>query len=282
MSYAGTFPAFANEHRNGLAISVVGHVAILLMLSTSLMFTPKQPLPQLSIDAVVIDEGAINRAAAAEQNRTADAARRKRAEQQRQTQLEQDRQAVEQRRRDEAAAAAEQKRLSEQKRVADARQAEERARIEQEQKAAKQRALEERQQREAAARAEAERQRMIAAAEQEDLERREAEMRSSMEEEEALQAARSSGEMSQYLALIQQRVERNWSRPATAKPGLECEVQVKQLPNGDVVDVRTARCNGDETVRRSIENAVRRASPLPLPENRLLFDRNLLFIFRPE
>ena len=107
-------------------------------------------------------------------------------------------------------------------------------------------------------------------------------MRSSMQEEEALQAARSSGEMSQYLALIQQQVERNWSRPATAKPGLECEVQVKQLPNGDVVDVRTARCNGDETVRRSIENAVRRASPLPLPENRLLFDRNLLFIFRPE
>ena len=282
MSYAGTFPAFANEHRNGLAISVVGHAAILLALSTSLMFTPKQPLPQLSIEAVVIDEGAINRAAAAEQKRTDDAARRKRVEQQRQTRLEQERQAVEQRRRDEAAAAAEQKRLNEQKRVADARQAEERARIEKEQAAAKQRALEERQQREAEARAEAERQRMIAAAEQEDLERREAEMRSSMQEEEALQAARSSGEMSQYLALIQQRVERNWSRPATAKPGLECEVQVKQLPNGDVVDVRTARCNGDETVRRSIENAVRRASPLPLPENRLLFDRNLLFIFRPE
>jgi colicin import membrane protein len=282
MSYAGTFPAFANEHRNGLAISVVGHVAILLAFSTSLMFTPKQPLPQLSIEAVVIDEGAINRAAAAEQKRTEDVARRKRAEQQRQTRLEQERQAVEQRRRDDAAAAAEQKQLSEQKRVADARQAEERARIEKEQAAAKQRALEERQQREAATRAEAERQRMIAAAEQEDLERREAEMRSSMEEEEALQAARSSGEMSQYLALIQQRVERNWSRPATAKPGLECEVQVKQLPNGDVVDVRTARCNGDETVRRSIENAVRRASPLPLPENRLLFDRNLLFIFRPE
>jgi colicin import membrane protein len=282
MSYAGTFPAFANEHRNGLAISVVGHVAILLMFSSSLMFSPKQPLPQLSIEAVVIDEGAINRAAAAEQKRTADAARRKRAEQQRQTRLEQERQVVEQRRRDEVAAAAEQKRLSEQQRVADARKAEERARIEKEQAAAKQRALEERQQREAAARAETERQRMIAAAEQEDLERREAEMRSSMEEEEALQEAQASGELEIYKYRIQKKVELNWLKPASAKAGLVATVQVRQLPNGDVIDVQTIECNCDDIVKRSIENAVRQASPLPIPDNRILFDRNLLFFFKPE
>jgi colicin import membrane protein len=103
-----------------------------------------------------------------------------------------------------------------------------------------------------------------------------------MQEEEALLAARESGEMSRYLALIQQRVERNWVRPASAAAGLECEVAVVQLPNGDVIDVRTVRCNGDDTVRRSIENAVRRSSPLPLPGNRVLFDRNLSFTFRPE
>jgi colicin import membrane protein len=123
---------------------------------------------------------------------------------------------------------------------------------------------------------------MLAEAEREDQQRREAEMRASMQEEEALLAARESGEMSRYLALIQQRVERNWRRPASAVAGLECEVAVVQLPNGDVIDVRTVRCNGDDTVKREIENAVRRSSPLPLPENRVLFDRNLSFTFRPE
>ena len=70
-------------------------------------------------------------------------------------------------------------------------------------------------------------------------------------------------------------------RSSTARAGLKCEVAVVQLPNGDVVDVRTVTCNGDDAVQRSIENAVRRASPLPLPENRMLFERNIPFIFEP-
>jgi colicin import membrane protein len=123
---------------------------------------------------------------------------------------------------------------------------------------------------------------MFAEAEREERERREAEMGAAMQAEEALLAARQSGEMSRYIALIEQRVTRNWVRPASAQPGLECELAVIQLPNGDVIDVRTVRCNGDDTVKRSIENAVRRSSPLPLPDNRVLFDRNLSFVFKPD
>jgi colicin import membrane protein len=123
---------------------------------------------------------------------------------------------------------------------------------------------------------------MLAAAEREELERREAEMLGAMQAEEALLAASQSGEMSIYIARIQQQVERNWVRPASAQLGLECQLAVVQLPNGDVIDVRTVRCNGDDTVQRSIENAVRRSSPLPLPENRVLFDRNLSFVFKPD
>jgi colicin import membrane protein len=291
MSYAGTFPDFAFEHRGGIAVSVVGHVAILLAMSTSVMFTPKQPLPQLqlAIEAVVIDEGAIKRAAAAERRRTEAAAQlkrdekqRKRAQQQRIAQQEKDRQAADLRSREAAAAESEKQRQAKERQVEEARQAEQRALVEKQQLEAKQRALEERKQREAETRAEDDRQRMLAAAESEEQERREAELRTSMQEEEALQMARQSGEMSLYLARIQQQVERNWDQPASAKPGLECEVAVVQLPNGDVISVRTISCNGDDTVKRSIEAAVRRASPLPLPENRVLFDRNLSFTFRPE
>jgi colicin import membrane protein len=143
-------------------------------------------------------------------------------------------------------------------------------------------------QRQAEARATAEKERVAAAArakaeaEARDQARRQAELMASMEAEEGLLAAQNSGELSRYLALIQQRVERNWVPPATVQEGLECEVAVQQLPNGDVVDARTVSCNGDAAVQRSVENAVRRSSPLPLPDNRALFERNLRFIFKPQ
>ncbi len=101
-------------------------------------------------------------------------------------------------------------------------------------------------------------------------------------EEERLLAARDSGALDVYVSLIRQRVERNWVKPPGVQPGLECEVQVTQIPGGTVTGVRLGRCNGDEAVRRSIETAVLRASPLPLPDDPALFERNLLFTFKPE
>lgn len=264
-------PDFTSEHRTGLVISIAAHALLLLGLSTSLMRVPKAPLQLLAIEAVIIDEGTIRRAAEEEQRLAELAQQRQQQEEVRLARLEAEQQV-----------AAEQQRLDQLQRAEAARLQAERQRIEQQQLEAKQRSIEERKQREAVARAEADRQRMLAAAEREELERREAELLTAMQEEESLLAARQSGEMSQYVALIQQKVIRNWVRPAAAKPGLECEVAVVQLPNGDVIDARTVRCNGDETVRRSIENAVRRSSPLPLPNNRVLFDRNLTFTFRPE
>ena len=93
--------------------------------------------------------------------------------------------------------------------------------------------------------------------------------------------ARSSGAMNQYAAMIQQHVERQWNRPPSARSGIECEVSVAQSPTGTVLRVQVGRCNGDQAVKQSIENAVQRASPLPLPTDMRLFDRNLRFIFKP-
>ena len=122
---------------------------------------------------------------------------------------------------------------------------------------------------------------MIEEAEREEQARREAALAAELAAEEELFAARQSDEMMRYIALIQQKVERNWVKPASASAGLKCEVAVVQLPNGDVVDVNIRACNGDDVVRRSIESAVRRASPLPLPENRILFERSIIFYFEP-
>jgi len=94
--------------------------------------------------------------------------------------------------------------------------------------------------------------------------------------------AMNAGELAVYQFAIMQQLQRNWIEPATATPDIECVVHVRQLPGGEVTGVSIGTCNGDESVQRSIEAAVRKASPLPLPSNPSLFDRNLTITFRPE
>ncbi len=95
-------------------------------------------------------------------------------------------------------------------------------------------------------------------------------------------AAVGANAKSAYMFAIQQKVERNWVRPANAEVGLECIVNVRQLPGGEVVDVSIGRCNGDQTVKRSIESAVYKSSPLPAPRDPRVFDRSLTLVFKPK
>jgi colicin import membrane protein len=110
---------------------------------------------------------------------------------------------------------------------------------------------------------------------------READLKAQIAAEEKLAAARTSSLMSLYVGQITARIERAWIRPAGAAVGLECEVRVTQVPGGAVTAVQIARCNGDESVRQSIEAAVFRASPLPSPPSPDLFERILVVTFRP-
>jgi colicin import membrane protein len=87
--------------------------------------------------------------------------------------------------------------------------------------------------------------------------------------------------MAQYIGQITARIERAWIRPASVQAGLVCEVRVTQVPGGAVVGVQVGKCNGDESVRQSLEAAAYRASPLPQPSNPALFDRNLTVTFAP-
>ena len=101
-------------------------------------------------------------------------------------------------------------------------------------------------------------------------------------EEEARIIATNSGALARYQYDIKQEIQRNWVRPPSAIPGLECDVLVRQLPGGEVVGATIGACNGDDAVKRSIEAAVFKASPLPQPADPTLFDRNLRIVFKPE
>jgi colicin import membrane protein len=152
--------------------------------------------------------------------------------------------------------------------------------------AAEQRLLVEKAQREAEAKRLAEEKRLAeqkrAAEEARVRSQREAELRRSLEAEERADAMRSSGVANQWKAQIRARIERAWIRPPSARAGASCEVDVTQVPGGEVVSVRVNQCTGgDEAMRASVEAAVYRASPLPPPPDPALFERNLQLTFRP-
>ena len=101
-------------------------------------------------------------------------------------------------------------------------------------------------------------------------------------EEQARIDAMNSGALARYVYAIQQKIQRNWVEPPSARAGLECVINVRQLPGGEVVGAAIGQCNGDDAVKRSIEAAVFKASPLPEPEDPTLFERNLRITFKPE
>lgn len=158
---------------------------------------------------------------------------------------------------------------------------EEKAEAERQRKAEQERKRKEREAEEERRRVEAERQR------QEDIERQRAENeRMRLEAEAAAREAELEAESQQlaaiaanaktaYIFAIQQKITRNWVQPPTAEEGLDCVVKVQQLPGGEVANVSFGSCNADATVRRSIEAAVYKASPLPAPRDPSVFDRNL-------
>ncbi len=193
-------------------------------------------------------------------------------------------------------------RLEEEKRREDARLEQERLnRIKQQEEEARRKAEElaerkriaEAEQRRKEAEAEKERQRLEAERQrQEEIERQRRENERLRAEAEAARQAEIDAESnrieamaadarSAYIFAIQQKISRNWVRPPTAVAGIECIVNIRQLPGGEVVSVSIGACNADSAVRRSIETAVYKASPLPAPRDPGVFDRNLRLEFRP-
>jgi len=146
---------------------------------------------------------------------------------------------------------------------------------------------------EAKRRAEAERKKREALAAQkrqeDERKKREAEqaLRESLAAEEqaraeSARAARAATEAEQYKAQIIQKVERNWNKPVDSK-GLECVLKVRVVPGGEVVAVKVVQSSGNAMFDDSVQKAVWKATPLPLPPDPALFEylREIEFTFRP-
>jgi len=111
---------------------------------------------------------------------------------------------------------------------------------------------------------------------------REAELRRQLADEEHVSAVEASPARAQYIARLASRIQNAWIKPPSARAGLDCIVNITQLPGGEVANAKVSQCNGDAAARQSIENAVYRASPLPPPPDPALFERNLVIHFHPD
>jgi colicin import membrane protein len=114
-----------------------------------------------------------------------------------------------------------------------------------------------------------------------ELAQSEADLKRSLAAEEHANAVRSSGALASWEAQLKARIERAWLRPPSARAGIVCELDVTQVPGGEVTNVKLGSCNGDQAVRDSIVAAVYRASPLPPPPDPSLFERELQITFSP-
>lgn len=84
----------------------------------------------------------------------------------------------------------------------------------------------------------------------------------------------------EYYAAIQSQVTNNWFRPPTARSGLRCRLKIIQIPGGEVISAAiSGKCNADEATRRSLVAAVERAGSLPYRGFEKVFEREIDFIF---
>ena len=272
-----------NQKALGAAVGI--HLLLLLVMFFGVNWTDDaKPLPATPVvQATVVDQAALDKEVkklkaaedkkrkqkeAAEKKKKAEAKRkaeaeRKAAEKKKQEAAKKKRLAKEKKKK----AAAEKKRLAEEKKQKAAAEKQRKA-----EEAAKKAAAEKKRQAEEAAlkKAEAEKKKAEAAARQ-------------LELEAQYQAEQDLTEKQLIMAAIQQRVDRNWLRPPGTPQNLSCEVRVRLGANGSVLLVSIIKSSGDAGFDRSVESAVSKADPLPMPTSPRLVSqfRDIRFVFKP-
>lgn len=84
---------------------------------------------------------------------------------------------------------------------------------------------------------------------------------------------------------IYQRVVANWSRPPSARNGMQARLLVELIPTGAVVGVTVVESSGNSAFDRSAEAAVRKARAFDVPREPDLFERHFRrfsLLFKPE
>jgi len=263
-----------------LALVIIFHLVLIVLLSINLASDEKPPMPSAQkhkiINAVVVDAKKYD-----ERKKQEKLAAQKKIEDKKKQELE--RKKILEKKQQQKLATEKKKTLAIAKKKEADRKAKEKKAREKKAKEKKERQLKEKQRLEAEKKRKKEEERQRRAEEKAEFERAliEEERREEEARVQAERAARLQTQRQQYIMQIAQKVENNWLRPATTSEEQSCEVIVTQTMMGDVIDVLLQACTSDNAFQRSVERAVRKASPLPLPPDPELFDRKIYFKFKP-
>ena len=83
----------------------------------------------------------------------------------------------------------------------------------------------------------------------------------------------------EYIYAIQTRIESNWRKPFNVNHTDGCDVELEQLPSGKIISVNIIDCSANDLYIKSLENAVYRSSPLPLPNDPEIFESKIVLHF---
>ena len=259
--------------RKAVVYAVLVHVALIALVVIGVRWQAKPVSPTAVIQAQAVNDAEMQKEV---QRRKRELAERAAAEAKRQRdQQARERQAAEAQRQKDQAKLAEQQRKADAKRKA--------AVAEQKRQDAQRQAEVQRKQVEAQRKKDAEARRQAAVQGLQDQLASEEKERADASAK-AAQQARAQSELARYQALIKQRIENSWVIPVGWTKNMECLVHVRLIPTGEVIEATVVRSSGNAAFDRSAENAVYKASPLPIPEDKALFEhfRDFNFDFIPQ
>ena len=101
----------------------------------------------------------------------------------------------------------------------------------------------------------------------------------------ALNESTSRQAASSFQAKIYNQVRNNWSRPPSARNGMQTKLLVELIPTGEVMSVSIIESSGVLAFDRSAEQAIKRSGKFEVPDNNQLFEeyfRRFYFLFKPE
>ena len=106
-------------------------------------------------------------------------------------------------------------------------------------------------------------------------------------EEQAFQAENEKNISISHAAAIQRKVIKYWSRPPSARNGMECVIAIQLVPTGEVVASSLLMSSGNKAFDLSALNAVKKAGSFPELKkiSSTEFERNFRrfrLLFRPE
>jgi len=107
-----------------------------------------------------------------------------------------------------------------------------------------------------------------------------------LEEELAdLRDLEADAETMSYAAEIQRAIIQAWSRPPSARLGMQARLRVDLVPSGDLLSVTLIESSGNPAFDRSAEQAVRKVGRFDVPKESRLFEkkfRRFTLLFKPE